>query len=80
VCAGVMLTGMQAQAREDTYPNKVKTHIGELTFDHGIPTEETSEKLYYEMDYHRAVQTPTFGRCPSWDRPSGGSPIPTSTT
>ncbi|MBT8477364.1 MAG: DUF1254 domain-containing protein, partial [Gemmatimonadetes bacterium] len=49
-------TGVQAQAQEDTYPNEAMTHIGELTFDHGIPTEETSEKLYYEMDYHRAVQ------------------------
>ena len=37
-------------------PNKVQTHIGELTFDHGVPTEETSKKLYYELDYHRAVQ------------------------
>lgn len=57
VWALIMLVGVQAQAQEDTYPNKVKTHIGELTFDHGIPTEKTSEKLYYEMDYHRAVQT-----------------------
>ena len=40
----------------DTYPNEVDSHIGKLTFDHGIPTEETSEKLYYELDYHRAVQ------------------------
>ncbi len=48
---------LQAQAQEESYPNKVTTHIGELTFDHGIPTEETSKKLYYEMDYHRAVQT-----------------------
>ena len=48
--------GVQAQAQDDTYPNKVNTHIGELTFDHGIPSEETSGKLYYEMDYHRAVQ------------------------
>ena len=46
-----------ANAQHDTYPNKVKSHIGELTFDHGVPTEETSKKLYYEMDYHRAVQT-----------------------
>ena len=38
------------------FPNKVKTHIGELTFDHGVPTKETSDKLYYELDYHRAVQ------------------------
>jgi hypothetical protein len=43
-------------AAEEMYPNKVKTHIGELTFDHGIPTEATSKKLYYELEYHRAVQ------------------------
>ena len=42
----VMMTALQVQAQEETYPNKVKTHIGELTFDHGIPTEETSKKLY----------------------------------
>jgi hypothetical protein len=34
----------------------VETHIGELTFDHGVPTKETSDKLYFELDYHRAVQ------------------------
>ena len=44
-----------AQAQDDTYPNEVDTHIGKLMFDHGIPTEETSKKLYYELDYHRAV-------------------------
>ena len=44
------------QAQDDAYPNEVDTHIGRLIFDHGIPTEETSEKLYYELDYHRAVQ------------------------
>lgn len=55
--AATFAVGVQAQAQEYRYPNKVKTHIGELTFDHGIPTEETSKKLYFEMDYHRAVQT-----------------------
>ena len=45
-----------AATKDSTFPNKVKTHIGTLTFDHGIPTEETSKKLYYELDYHRAVQ------------------------
>ena len=58
VCA-IGLTGMAQAAqekKEEMYPNKVNTHIGELTFDHGIPTEETSKKLYYELDYHRAVQ------------------------
>ena len=56
VCALFLATSVHAKAQEDTYPNTVKTHIGTLTFDHGIPTEETSEKLYYELDYHRAVQ------------------------
>ncbi|MBT8333282.1 MAG: DUF1254 domain-containing protein, partial [Deltaproteobacteria bacterium] len=46
----------QAFAQNDTFSNEVDTHIGKLTFDHGIPTEETSDKLYYELDYHRAVQ------------------------
>jgi len=57
VMLGVCLACSAAYAAMDEmYPNKVQTHIGELNFDHGIPTEETSEKLYYELDYHRAVQ------------------------
>ncbi len=56
--------GVRAQG--DDFPNKVKTHIGELNFDHGIPTEETSKKLYHEMDYHRAVQ------CYLWSLPIVG--------
>jgi len=56
VCALVLVMGVQAQAQDEGFPNKANTHIGELTFDHGIPTEETSKKLYYELDYHRAVQ------------------------
>ena len=60
VCAAVLgvcrVCPVAFAADEKMYPNKVKTHIGTLTFDHGIPTEETSEKLYYELDYHRAVQ------------------------
>ena len=42
--AVLILTASHSQAQGNTYPNEVKTHIGELTFDHGIPTEETSEK------------------------------------
>lgn len=54
---GIALSfGAQAKEMDEMYPNKVKTHIGTLKFDHGIPTEETSKKLYYELDYHRAVQ------------------------
>ncbi len=57
VIAGVILGFTQTIAAEDEiFPNEVRTHIGTLKFDHGIPTEKTSEKLYYEMDYHRAVQ------------------------
>ena len=52
----LIVPGSVIAATDDMYPNKVTTHIGELTFDHGIPTEETSEKLYYELEYHRAVQ------------------------
>jgi hypothetical protein len=51
------MTFTSVHAQDDTYPDEVDTHIGKLTFDYGVPTEETSEKLYYEMDYHRAVQT-----------------------
>ena len=49
------------QGQEDAFPNEVDTHIGKLTFDLGVPTEETSKKLYYEMDYHRAVQAYLWG-------------------
>lgn len=59
----MMATSVHAQAKQDTYPNKVNTHIGELVFDHGIPTEDTSKKLYYELDYHRAVQRYLLAVC-----------------
>jgi len=47
VCAIAMLTGVQAQTQEDAFPNEVDTHIGKLTFDLGVPTEETSKKLIH---------------------------------
>lgn len=50
------LSAVHAQVPEERFPDKVTTHIGELQFDHGVPTKETSDKLYYELDYHRAVQ------------------------
>ena len=58
LAAALSLVTAPAFAQEGSmFPlDSVRTHIGELTFDHGLPTEETSEKLYYEMDYHRAVQ------------------------
>ena len=37
-------------------PDSVKTRIGTLTFERGFPTEETTQKIYDEMDFQRAVQ------------------------
>ena len=34
----------------------MKTRLGTLNFERGFPTEETTRKLYDEMDYQRAVQ------------------------
>ena len=34
----------------------MKTRIGTLNFERGFPTEETTQKLYDEMDFQRAVQ------------------------
>ena len=34
----------------------MKTRIGTLNFERGFPTEETTRKLYDEMDFQRAVQ------------------------
>ena len=62
ILAGFLIVAMAlpalAQKKEKEMPitGKVKTHIGELEFDHGVPTKETTNKLYYEKDYQRAVQ------------------------
>ena len=34
----------------------MKTRLGTLTFKQGFPTEETTQKLFDEIDYQRAVQ------------------------
>jgi len=36
---------------------QVSTRIGDLEFDSGYPTKETTEKLYDELDFQRAVQS-----------------------
>ena len=53
---------------EELYPDKVETRFGTLKFDHGVPTEETSEKLYDALKYQRAIQAylwglPLVGQC-----------------
>ena len=40
----------------NTMPDKIETRNGTLTFDHALPTPETRQKLYDELDYQRAVQ------------------------
>lgn len=47
------ITSAHAQT---TTPDSVKTRIGDLKFEKGFPTEETTKKLFDEMDYQRAVQ------------------------
>ena len=37
-------------------PASVKTRIGDLAFERGFPTEDTTRKVFDEIDYQRAVQ------------------------
>ena len=39
-----------------TTPDSINTRIGPLTFERGFPTEETTRKVFDEIDYQRAVQ------------------------
>ena len=42
---------------EITIADKVKTSIGDLTFEDGFPTEETAQKIYDQLDFQRAVES-----------------------
>ena len=48
VMIAVMLCSAQAEV--------LNTRFGELEFTSGYPTDETSQKLYDELDFQRAVQ------------------------
>jgi hypothetical protein len=37
-------------------PDKVETRLGTLTFFDGVPTEETAEKVWDQLDFQRAVE------------------------
>ncbi|PZV37833.1 DUF1254 domain-containing protein [Mesorhizobium kowhaii] len=50
--SGLMLTGAYAQ----TTPDSVKTRAGDLKFEQGFPTDETTRMVFDEIDYQRAVQ------------------------
>jgi hypothetical protein len=56
--AGLALfaTPMTAPAQTQT-PDSVKTRVGDLKFERGYPTEETTRKVFDEIDYQRAVQS-----------------------
>lgn len=55
---------------EEIHPseNSIETHIGRLDFSHdfinGIPTEETTTKLFEELDFQRATQAYIWGLGP----------------
>ena len=40
-----------------TTPDRVETRIGTLEFFDGIPTKETSSRVYYYLDFSRAMET-----------------------
>jgi hypothetical protein len=39
-----------------TTPDQVETSLGTLDFDDGVPTEETAQKLFHNLDLMRAVE------------------------
>jgi hypothetical protein len=45
-----------AQHTVARYPDKVETRLGALHFELGCPTPETTQRLFDEMDFQRAVQ------------------------
>jgi hypothetical protein len=53
LAAALLAAGAAANAQT---PDNLNTRIGTLGFKNGFPTEETTRKLFDEMDYQRAVQ------------------------
>jgi hypothetical protein len=54
--AAMLALIVTAVAASGLTPDSVKTRIGTLVFKNGYPTEETTRKVFDEMDYQRAVQ------------------------
>ncbi len=44
-----------AQPSTASAPETVETRVGPITLELGVPTEESTQKLYDEMDFQRAV-------------------------
>jgi hypothetical protein len=45
-------------------PDKVETHLGTLQFESGVPDHATSDKLYDNLDFQRAVEAYLLGLPP----------------
>ena len=45
-------------------PDKVETRLGKLRFDSGVPDQATTDKLYDNLDFQRAVQAYLLGLPP----------------
>lgn len=43
-------------ASASVHAETVNTRLGPLTLDHSLPTADTRQKLYDELDFQRAVQ------------------------
>lgn len=56
VAASLGLSAFAQTPAATTMPDKLETRLGTLDFDHALPTPETRQKLYDELDYQRAVQ------------------------
>jgi hypothetical protein len=52
----LIVTTMTGCAKTKKHTQTADTRIGELSFVQGYPTEETTRKVFDEMDYQRAVQ------------------------
>lgn len=64
VLAGTLMLGTMAgiaAAASSVRGQTVDTRIGRLSFEHGLPTEATTAKLFDEMDFQRAVQAYLWG-------------------
>jgi hypothetical protein len=51
VAASLALPAFAQAPASDTTPDKIETRIGALDFDHALPTPETRQKLYDDLDY-----------------------------
>jgi hypothetical protein len=58
---GAILLGTSFGAESIASAQTIETRVGRLTFDRGLPTKETVERLYDEMDFQRAVQCYLWG-------------------